>query len=217
MIEIHNLSKTIGESVILDDISMKLEDGKIYGFVGRNGSGKTMLMRHILGFIYATKGSIVIDGKVMGKDIDIPDGVGAIIENPGFIPELSGIKNLKILAAIRGKIGTEEIRDAMLLVGLNPDEKKSVKKYSLGMKQRLGLAQALMENPETIILDEPMNGLDNDGVKEIRELLLQRKEKGNLILIASHNEQDINVLCDEIFYFDKGRIIDHKVSEKGAD
>ena len=215
MIEIHNLSKTIGESVILDDISMKLEDGKIYGFVGRNGSGKTMLMRHILGFIYATKGSIVIDGKVMGKDIDIPDGVGAIIENPGFIPELSGIKNLKILAAIRGKIGTKEIRDAMLLVGLNPDEKKSVKKYSLGMKQRLGLAQALMENPETIILDEPMNGLDNGGVTEIRELLLQRKEKGNLILIASHN--DINVLCDEIFYFDKGRIIEHKVSGKEAD
>ncbi len=215
MIEIRNLSKTMGGSVILDGISMKLENGKIYGLAGRNGSGKTMLMRHILGFVHATSGSIVIDGKKIGKDAGIPDGVGAIIENPGFIPEFSGLKNLRILAAIRGKIGMDEIRDAMLLVGLNPDEKKPVRKYSLGMKQRLGLAQALMENPDTVILDEPMNGLDNDGVAEIRELLLERKGRGNLVLIASHNEGDINALCDEIFYFDKGKITGHKVMESG--
>lgn len=215
MIEIHNLSKTMGGSVILDGISMKLEDGKIYGLAGRNGSGKTMLMRHILGFVYATSGSIAIDGKELGKDAVIPDGVGAVIENPGFIPEFSGLKNLRILAAIRGKISTDEIRDAMLLVGLNPDEKKPVRKYSLGMKQRLGLAQALMENPDTVILDEPMNGLDNDGVAEIRDLLLERKREGNLVLIASHNEGDINALCDEIFYLDKGKIIDHKVLGNG--
>lgn len=209
MIEINNLSKVIGEHAILDHITMKLDYGKSYGFVGRNGSGKTMLMRHILGFVYATSGNIRIDGKVLGKDIDMPENIGAIIENPGFIPEYSAMKNLRILAAIRGKIKKDAIRDAIHLVGLNPDDRKHVGKYSLGMRQRLGLAQALMENPRILILDEPMNGLDNDGVKEIREILLKRKEMGNLIVIASHNEEDIRVLCDEIFYFDKGKIIEH--------
>ncbi|MFG6392848.1 MAG: ATP-binding cassette domain-containing protein [Lachnospiraceae bacterium] len=208
MIEIKNLSKIIDGNVILDSINMELDYGKIYGLVGRNGCGKTMLMRHILGFVYSTKGSIIIDGKVLGKDIDMPANVGAIIENPGFIPEYPGFKNLKILAAIKGKIKDQEIREAMELTGLNPDEKKHVGKYSLGMKQRLGLAQALMENPDILLLDEPMNGLDNEGVKEIREVILKRKETGNLIVIASHNEEDIKVLCDEIFYFDKGRIIE---------
>lgn len=211
MIEIKNLSKIIDKNTILDNISMTLEDGKIYGLVGRNGSGKTMLMRHILGFVYPDKGSICIDGRVLGKDMDMPENVGAIIENPGFLPEYSGMKNLKILAAIRGKIKADDIRDAMRMAGLNPDDKKHVGKYSLGMKQRLGIAQALMENPGILILDEPMNGLDNDGVKEIRELILKRKEMGNLVLIASHNEEDIRVLCDEIFYFDKGKIVGHHV------
>lgn len=211
MIEIKNLSKIIDKNTILDNISMTLEDGKIYGLVGRNGSGKTMLMRHILGFVYPDKGSICIDGRVLGKDMDMPENVGAIIENPGFLPEYSGMKNLKILAAIRGKIKAGDIRDAMRMAGLNPDDKKHVGKYSLGMKQRLGIAQALMENPGILILDEPMNGLDNDGVKEIRELILKRKEMGNLVLIASHNEEDIRVLCDEIFYFDKGKIVGHPV------
>lgn len=211
MIEIKNLSKIIDKNTILDNISMTLEDGKIYGLVGRNGSGKTMLMRHILGFVYPDKGSICIDGRVLGKDMDMPENVGAIIENPGFLPEYSGMKNLKILAAIRGKIKAGDIRDAMRMAGLNPDDKKHVGKYSLGMKQRLGIAQALMENPGILILDEPMNGLDNDGVKEIRELILKRKEMGNLVLIASHNEEDIRVLCDEIFYFDKGKIVGHSV------
>lgn len=209
MIEITNLSKRIDKNTVLDNISMTLEDGKIYGLVGRNGSGKTMLMRHILGFVYADRGSIRIDGRVLGKDMDMPENVGAIIENPGFLPEYSGMKNLKILAAIRGKIKADTIRDAMRMAGLNPDDKKHVGKYSLGMKQRLGIAQALMENPKILILDEPMNGLDNDGVKEIRELILKRKEMGNLVLIASHNEEDIRVLCDEIFYFDKGKITGH--------
>lgn len=208
MIEICNLTKKIGENMILDNISMKLESGRIYGFVGRNGSGKTMLMRHILGFCYGTSGSIVIDGRVLGKDIDMPDNVGAIIENPGFIPGISGFKNLKILAAIKGKINAEDIEEVMHMVGLDAKDKRSVSKYSLGMRQRLGLAQALMENPNILILDEPMNGLDNDGVQEIRELLLKKK-KDKLILLASHNEEDIHALCDEIFYFDKGRIIEH--------
>lgn len=212
MIEIKNLSKSLGGRIILDNINMKLDYGKIYGLVGRNGSGKTMLMRHILGFIYSDKGSIIIDGKILGKDIDMPENVGAIIENPGFIPEYSGFKNLKILSSIKGKINNDEIKAAIRLTGLEPDDKKHVGKYSLGMKQRLGLAQALMENPDILILDEPMNGLDNEGVKEIRQLLLKRKELGNLVLIASHNEEDIRVLCDEIFYFDNGKIIDSSIS-----
>lgn len=210
MIEIKHLSKIIDKNIILDDINMKLDYGKVYGLVGRNGCGKTMLMRHILGFVYSTKGSITIDGKVLGKDIDMPENVGAIIENPGFIPEYPGFKNLKILAAIKGKIKNDGIREAMKLTGLDPDDKKHVGKYSLGMKQRLGIAQAVMENPDILLLDEPMNGLDNEGVQEIRKLLLKRKEMGNLIVIASHNEEDIRVLCDEIFYFDKGKIINTK-------
>lgn len=210
MIEIKHLSKIIDKNIILDDINMKLDYGKVYGLVGRNGCGKTMLMRHILGFVYSTKGSITIDGKVLGKDIDMPENVGAIIENPGFIPEYPGFKNLKILAAIKGKIKNDGIREAMELTGLDPDDKKHVGKYSLGMKQRLGIAQAVMENPDILLLDEPMNGLDNEGVQEIRKLLLKRKEMGNLIVIASHNEEDIRVLCDEIFYFDKGKIINTK-------
>jgi len=210
MIEINNLSKIIDKNIILDDINMKLDYGKIYGLVGRNGCGKTMLMRHILGLVYSTKGSIIIDGKVLGKDIDMPENVGAIIENPGFIPEYPGFKNLKILASIKGKIKNDEIREDMELTGLNPDDKKHVGKYSLGMKQRLGIAQAVMENLGILLLDEPMNGLDNGGVQEIRKLILKRKELGNLIVIASHNEEDIRVLCDEIFYFDKGKIINTK-------
>lgn len=210
MIEIKHLSKIIDKNIILDDINMKLDYGKVYGLVGRNGCGKTMLMRHMLGFVYSTKGSITIDGKVLGKDIDMPENVGAIIENPGFIPEYPGFKNLKILAAIKGKIKNDGIREAMKLTGLDPDDKKHVGKYSLGMKQRLGIAQAVMENPDILLLDEPMNGLDNEGVQEIRKLLLKRKEMGNLIVIASHNEEDIRVLCDEIFYFDKGKIINTK-------
>lgn len=209
MVEINNLSKVIGGYTILDNINMTLDYGKIYGFVGRNGSGKTMLMRHILGFVYSTSGNIIMDGKELGKDIDMPEDVGAIIENPGFIPEYSGFKNLKILAAIKGKIKKEDIRVAMNLTGLNPDDKKHVGKYSLGMRQRLGLAQALMENPKLLILDEPMNGLDNEGVNEIRQILLKRKDMGNMIIIASHSEEDIHVLCDEIFYFDKGKIINY--------
>lgn len=209
MIEIEHLTKKFGEAVVLEDVSMKLQEGKIYGLVGRNGSGKTMLMKHILGFIHSTKGWIRIDGKEIGKEIDLPENVGAIIENPGFLPEYSGFKNLKLLASIRGKIGNEDIRKAMNIVGLDADNKKHVGKYSLGMKQRLGLAQALMEDPEILLLDEPMNGLDNEGVLEMREIFLAQKQQGKLLLIASHSKEDIDALCDEIFYFDKGRVVDH--------
>lgn len=202
--EIKDLTKKFGDKVVLDHVSIQMESGKIYGFVGRNGSGKTMLMKHILGFIYPTGGAVYIDEKEIGKDIPAPEHVGAIIENPGFLPEYSGYKNLRLLAMIKGIIGKQEIKDAMRLVGLDGDSRQHVRKYSLGMKQRLGLAQAMMENPDLLLLDEPMNGLDHDGVREIRKVLLKQKQQGKLIIIASHNREDIEVLCDEIYYFDKG-------------
>lgn len=202
--EIKYLTKKFGDKVVLDHVSIQMESGKIYGFVGRNGSGKTMLMKHILGFIYPTSGAVYIDEKEIGKDIPAPEHVGAIIENPGFLPEYSGYKNLRLLAMIKGVIGKQEIKDAMRLVGLDGDSRQHVRKYSLGMKQRLGLAQAMMENPDLLLLDEPMNGLDHDGVREIRKVLLEQKQQGKLIIIASHNREDIEVLCDEIYYFDKG-------------
>lgn len=208
--EIKDLTKKFGDKVVLNHISMQMASGKIYGFVGRNGSGKTMLMKHILGFVYPTEGAVYIDGKQIGKNLAAPESVGAIIENPGFLPDYSGYKNLKLLAMIKGKIGGEEIREAIQLVGLDADSRQHVKKYSLGMKQRLGLAQALMENPDLLLLDEPMNGLDNDGVREIRKVLLEQKEQGKLIIIASHNNEDIEVLCDEIYYFDKGIVSSEK-------
>ena len=206
MIKIEHLTKKFGDAVVLDDISMELVPGKIYGLVGRNGSGKTMLMKHILGFVHPTSGKILVDGKEIGKDIDMPQNVGAIIENPGFLPEYSGFKNLKFLAMIRGKIGDKEIKEAIRLVGLDPESKKHVGKYSLGMRQRLGIAQALMENPDILLLDEPLSGLDNDGVQEMHELLMKQKEQGKLLVIASHSKEDIAVLCDEVFRFDKGKM-----------
>lgn len=207
---IHSLVKRYGEQCVLDHISMELRSPAIYGFVGRNGSGKTMLMKHILGFVRPTDGKIVINGKQVGRDVDIPEQIGAIIENPGFLPEYSGFQNLKLLAVIQNKINDETIRNTIRLVGLDPDSKKHVGKYSLGMRQRLGLAQALMEDPEILLLDEPLSGLDNDGVKEMYRVLLEQKEKGKLIVIASHSKEDIDMLCDEVFYFDRGRVIRHR-------
>lgn len=214
MIEIKDLTKSFDGVEVLSHISMTLESGKIYGLVGRNGSGKTMLMKHILGFVSPTSGTITIDGKVLGKDIDAPDNIGAIIENPGFLPGYSGFRNLKMLASIRHKISDEEIKNAIRLVGLDPEIKKHVGKYSLGMRQRLGLAQALMEHPDILLLDEPLSGLDNDGVQEMYQILLKQREEGKLIVVASHSSEDIRVLCDEIFHFDKGKMIDHQIAEK---
>ena len=211
MLEIENLTKTFGTQTVISDISMTLVSGKIYGLVGRNGSGKTVLMKMILGFIKPTSGTIKVNGKQVGKEIDIPDDVGAIIETPGFLPEYSAFQNLKLMAMIRGKITNERIRETIKLVGLDPDSKKHVGKYSLGMRQRLGIAQAIMEDPQILLLDEPLNGLDNEGVEEMRNVLLKQKEQGKLIIIASHSKEDIDILCDEIFRFDHGKIIGHEV------
>lgn len=206
VITVKSATKRFKEAVVLDNISVSFEKGKVHGLIGRNGSGKTMLMKCICGIVPLTSGEIRVNDKVIGKDTDIPENVGVIIETPGFLPGYSAYSNLKFLAAINGKIGREEIRSAIKSVGLNPDDKKHVGKYSLGMRQRLGLAQAIMENPDLLILDEPMNGLDKDGVKDMREYLLDLKEQGKTILIASHSAEDIDVLCDTVHEMDKGRI-----------
>ena len=206
MINVKNVRLKIKKDMILRDINIEFERGKIHGIIGRNGSGKTMLMKCICGFIKPTEGEITVAGKRIGVDCDFPESVGVIIETPEFIPYYSGFKNLKLLADIRHKITDEDIRRSIELVGLDPKLKKSVKKYSLGMRQRLGLAQAIMENPDLLILDEPMNGLDKDGVGEMRKYLLDLKAQGKTILIASHSAEDIDVLCDTVVEMDKGRM-----------
>ena len=211
MISIENLNKQFKNQLVLNNINVKFSNGHIYGIIGRNGSGKTVLMKMILGFIKPTSGTIKVNGKQVGKEIDIPDDVGAIIETPGFLPEYSAFQNLKLMAMIRGKITNERIRETIKLVGLDPDSKKHVGKYSLGMRQRLGIAQAIMEDPQILLLDEPLNGLDNEGVEEMRNVLLKQKDQGKLIIIASHSKEDIDILCDEIFRFDHGKIIGHEV------
>ena len=189
IIEVRGLSLTIGKTAILNDVTVSLEAGKIHGLIGRNGSGKTMLMKCICGFIRPTRGVVVVDGKRVGKDVDFPKNMGIIIETPGFIPYYSGYKNLKLLAGLRNKIGKEEIIQAMERTGLDPKLKRHVKKYSLGMRQRLGLAQAIMEDPDILILDEPMNGLDKDGVEDMRRYLIDLREQGKTILIASQDRK----------------------------
>ena len=206
MIKVNNVSLKIKKDMILRGINAEFERGKIHGIIGRNGSGKTMLMKCICGFIRPTEGEITVAGKRIGIDCDFPESVGVIIETPEFIPYYTGFKNLKLLADIRRKISDEDIRRSIELVGLDPKLKKSVKKYSLGMRQRLGLAQAIMEDPDLLILDEPMNGLDKDGVGEMRKHLLDLKAQGKTILIASHSAEDIDVLCDGVVEMDKGKM-----------
>ncbi len=201
---VENVTKAFGGQEVLRTVCVKFEMGKIYGIVGRNGSGKTVLLKCICGLLYPSTGTVTVGGKVVGKDVDYPENVGFIIETPGFLPRYSGLKNLKYLASVRGKVKEDEIRKYMELVGLNPDDKKHVGNYSLGMKQRLGIAQALMENPDILILDEPMNALDNNGVEEMRTILLKMKEQGKLIIIASHIRDDIDILCDEVYGIDAG-------------
>jgi ABC-2 type transport system ATP-binding protein len=203
-IEIKSINLIIKKTEILKSISIDFEKGRIHGLIGRNGSGKTMLMKCICGFVKPTNGTIIVDGKQIGKDCDFPENAGIIIETPGFIPYYSGYKNLKLLADLNKKINSDKIKESMRQVGLDPNLKRHVKKYSLGMKQRLGLAQAIMENPDLLILDEPMNGLDKDGVADMRKYLLNLKKQGKTILIASHSAEDIEILCDTVCEMDKG-------------
>lgn len=203
-IEVQNVVKRFRDQVVLKNVSISFEKGKIHGIVGRNGSGKTVLFKCICGLMHPEEGVILVNGKRVGRDVDMPEDIGAIIEAPGFLPNYSGYKDLRFLANIRRKIGKEEILNVLKTVGLDPESRKHVGKYSLGMRQRLGIAQAIMEDPEILILDEPMNGLDNAGVQDIRALLLGLKTQGKTILLASHNHEDIAALCDTVHEMDGG-------------
>lgn len=213
-IEVKNISKKIKGNYILNNITMNLERGKIYGFRGKNGVGKTMLFRAICGLITLTEGEISINNEVLGKDISFPRSVGVLIEYPGFIENLTGFKNLKYLAGIKGIIGDEKIIDTLKAVGLDPDDKRKVRKYSLGMKQRLGIAQAIMEEPDIIILDEPNNALDVDGVSLINEILLKLKKENKVILICSHDKEELEEIADEIYVMSKGEITENIILEE---
>lgn len=204
MISIENLNKQFKNQLVLNNINVKFSNGHIYGIIGRNGSGKTVLLKCICGFLKPTTGVISVNHKIVGKDIDFPENLGFIIETPGFLLNYSGYKNLKYLASIRKKIDGNEIKESMSLVGLDSADKKHVGKYSLGMRQRLGIAQAIMENPDILVLDEPMNALDKNGVEEMRRLFLKMKSEGKLILLTSHNREDIEILCDEVYEMEEG-------------
>ncbi|MCE4048912.1 MULTISPECIES: ABC transporter ATP-binding protein [Bacillaceae] len=206
-IKVHDLTVRFGETTVLNNISLSFEKNKIHGLVGRNGSGKTILLKCICGFVIPASGSIKIDDQQIGQDCDVPENIGIIIEAPGFLPNYDGYTNLKFLAAIKKQISKEQILHVIEKVGLDSKSKKHVGKYSLGMRQRLGLAQALMEDPDILILDEPMNGLDNQGVKDIRTILLELKNQGKTILLASHSKEDIEILCDTVHELDLGKII----------
>ena len=211
-IELKNVSKKIKGIDILDDVSLRMESGKIYGFRGKNGSGKTMLMRAIAGLIKVT-GTVDIDGKILGKDEMFPPSIGILIENPSFIANYTGFKNLKILASIQNKISDEEIREAIRKVGLKPDDPRTFKKYSLGMKQRLGIAAAIMEKPDIVILDEPINALDEAGAGLIKGILDELKANGSLIIIACHDTEELNYLSDEVYEIYEGQLVDKEAAE----
>ena len=203
---VDHVSKIIKGIDILTDISMVLTSGHIVGFQGVNGSGKTMLMRAISGLI-KVKGEIEIDGKILGKDFTFPPSIGILIENPSFVAEYTGLKNLEMLACIKNKIEIEDIRHAMEQVGLDPGDKRTYKKYSLGMKQKLGIAAAFMEKPDIIILDEPINALDEAGAKQVHKILEEQKKRGALIIIACHDKEELEMLSDEIIEIYEGRIV----------
>lgn len=206
IIEVRNVSKRFKENQVIQNVSLAIPKGTICGLVGLNGSGKTVLMKIICGFVIPEQGEVFARGKQIGKDCDFPENVGAIIENPGFSQYISGFQNLKNLASIKKQIDDKRIREVMELLGLDPDNKKWVSKYSLGMRQRLGIAQAIMEYQDILILDEPMNGLDKRGVADVRQLLLDLKKEGKTIILASHNQADIDVLCDAVYEMDRGEL-----------
>lgn len=204
IIEVCGVNKYFGEEHVLKDVSHTFEKGKIHGIVGNNGSGKTVLMKCICGFLKPDSGVIYVNHKQVGKETDFPEDIGIIIETPGFLPHLSGTQNLKILASLQKKANVLTIRTVLEQVGMDPDMKKPVGKYSLGMRQRLGFAQALMEDPSLLILDEPLNGLDKHGVVHIRNVIKGLRAEGKTVILASHNQVDIDELCDTVCEMDAG-------------
>ncbi len=205
-IEIKNVTKKFKENIVLDNVNMTLESGKIYGFIGRNGSGKSVLLKMICAFYEPTSGEILFDGENVIKNKSFPKNTRAIIEGPNFLPDLTGEENLQLLADIQKKIGKKEIEETLKLVNLYEDKDKKYSKYSLGMKQKLGLAQVFMENPDVIILDEPFNGIEDKTAIKLREFLKEEKKKGKLIIIATHIKEDVDKLVDELYKFDEGKI-----------
>ncbi len=201
-----DVSLNLKNKMILENINLNLNSGKIYAFVGENGAGKTMLFRVLSGLIRLSSGVVTLDGKILHKDMDVLPNIGIMIENAGLYPDLTGFENLRLLSKLNGKIGSAEIRNAIEKSGLNPDDKRPFRKYSLGMKQRIVFAQAIMEIPDILFLDEPTNALDEGGVNDIRKIILEQKERGALVCIASHNKEDIKMMADEVFVIRGGRI-----------
>lgn len=212
-IKISHVSKIIKNNPVIKDISMELQSGAVYGFKGINGSGKTMLMRLISGLIRPSQGEISMNGKILGKDISFPNSIGVFLENPAFLDAYSGFNNLKLLASIKSVASDDGIRNTLLRVGLDPDSNKKYKKYSLGMKQRLGIAAAIMEKPEIVILDEPTNSLDEDGVDLVKHIVRNEKERGALVVVSCHDEEILKGMSDEVFLLEQGRLIGHITEE----
>ncbi len=204
-----NITKILNKKTVLDDISVQLESGKVYGFVGHNGCGKTMLFRALVGLIRVNSGTVSLDDKILGKDFSVLPNVGIMLENVGLYPNLTGMQNLQLLADLNKKIGKEEVAQALTRVGLEPKDRRIYLQYSLGMKQKLALAQAIMEKPDILILDEPSNALDAEGVETFRCIVNEERQRGTMILLASHNQEDITALADEIFEMENSRIIRH--------
>ena len=202
-----NIVKRIKNHTVIDNISLDVTGGNVYGFIGRNGSGKTMLFRALSGLIRLDSGEIRLDDKVLGRDFSILPNLGIVLENVGLYPELTGFGNLKYLAGFRSIVGDNEIKSSLEKVGLDPHDTRPYRKYSLGMKQRLAIAQAIMEKPSVIMLDEPTNGLDNEGVALVSHLLAEERDRGTIILIASHNKDDVFILCDYVYRMESGRLI----------
>ncbi|MCD7723399.1 MAG: ABC transporter ATP-binding protein [Clostridiales bacterium] len=205
-IELKNINKTLKHREILSDITYTFESGKIYGLHGKNASGKTMLLRAICGLISLDSGSVMIDDKKLGTDIEFPESVGVIIENMTLLPEYTAYQNLKMLSKIKKIATDDDIKATLNSVGLDPDDKKKVKEFSLGMRQKLNIAQAIFENPQIILLDEPTNALDEKSVIAVRNILIDLRSKGKIIIIASHNKEDLDALCDKIILIEDGKI-----------
>lgn len=199
-----NVTKKIKDRIILNKINLTLESGTVYGFVGRNGSGKTMLFRALSGLMKIDEGTISLDGKILHEDMTVLPDMGIVLENAGLYPEYTGFKNLQLLAKINNKISDEDIKKAITRVGLDPKDKRTFRKYSLGMKERIVIAQAIMEKPNIIFLDEPTNGLDENGVEDIRKIIAEEKARGAMVLLASHNKDDIRLLADKVYYMSDG-------------
>lgn len=207
-IVIDHLKKQIKQNIVLEDINLKLEGGRIYGLQGKNGCGKTMLMRCIAGLVLPTAGTIAINGKVLHRDISLPESIGVLIENPSFLADYSGYHNLKMLASLKRKVSGEEINEVLQLVGLEGAEKKKFGEYSLGMKQRLGMAAAIMGKPDIIILDEPINAIDEEGVEQLRRVILELKTVDRIIIVACHDKEEMNIFADEVIHMKNGRIVE---------